>query len=150
MLSLPSYRYLIILHTGCPHLENSSSLAPSRVRDGLPSGLRLLLNSFSVTYVMSNSDKSNFHLALLPVNADFSNKYWSGSIRTRGRTGLDHCGLWLQGNTPSLNERGTLQEMSSIRTPFYWLFNPYAGFRMVIPCKGWPGNNHHLTVVDET
>lgn len=68
----------------------------------------------------------------------------------RRRPGLDHCGLWLLGNTPSLNEGGTLQEMSSIRTPFHWLFNPYAGFRMVIPCKGWPGNNHHLTVVDET
>lgn len=67
-----------------------------------------------------------------------------------GRSGLDHCGLWLLGNTPSLNEGGTLQEMSSIRTPFHRLFNPYAGFRMVIPCKGWPGNNHHLTVVDET
>eukprot|EP01018_Ginkgo_biloba_P040502 Gb_31678 [translate_table: standard] len=64
----------------------------------------------------------------------------------RRRPGLDHCGLRLLGNTPSLNEGGTLQEMSSIRTPFHWLFNPYAGFRMAIQCKGWPGNNHHLTV----
>eukprot|EP01018_Ginkgo_biloba_P000121 Gb_06802 [translate_table: standard] len=46
----------------------------------------------------------------------------------RRRPGLDHCGLRLLGNTPSLNEGGTLQEMSSIRTPFHWLFNPYAGF----------------------